>query len=186
MLDEGLGVLAALLTGEPVDHHGEHYTVDGVALAPLPLRPIPFWIGGCPPRALRRAARWDGWLADGSDPERNRYSPDETAELVSPLRRHGAARTSTCFIGYSEQADLAAYAAAGVTWWIENVRGDVGRRPPARLSGPARRDDGVAAATLAAWTCVCSSSRSPSAASPPTAPARCGTGLRAARTATTR
>jgi alkanesulfonate monooxygenase SsuD/methylene tetrahydromethanopterin reductase-like flavin-dependent oxidoreductase (luciferase family) len=26
MLDEGLDVVAALLTGEPVDHHGEHYT----------------------------------------------------------------------------------------------------------------------------------------------------------------
>jgi len=127
MLDEGLDLLAALLTGEQVDHHGEHYVVDGVALAPRPLRPIPFWIGARSPRALRRAARWDGWLADGSDEAHNRYSPDETAELVATLRRNGAgADFNVCFIGYSAQADLAAYAAAGVTWWIENLRGDAG------------------------------------------------------------
>ena len=126
MLDEGLGLLAELLTGEPVNHHGEHYVVDGVALAPRPLRPIPFWIGARSQRALRRAARWHGWLADGSDETHNRYSPEQTAELVSTLRREGArAEFDVCFIGYSAQADLAAYAAAGVTWWIENLRGDV-------------------------------------------------------------
>jgi alkanesulfonate monooxygenase SsuD/methylene tetrahydromethanopterin reductase-like flavin-dependent oxidoreductase (luciferase family) len=126
MLDEGLGVVAALLSGERVDHRGEHYVVDGVALGPVPVRPIPFWIGGGSPRALRRAARWQGWLADGSDGERNRYSPDETAERVAALRAAGAgAGFEVCFIGYAAQADLAAYAAAGVTWWIENLRGDV-------------------------------------------------------------
>jgi alkanesulfonate monooxygenase SsuD/methylene tetrahydromethanopterin reductase-like flavin-dependent oxidoreductase (luciferase family) len=119
-------VVSALLTGEPLVHRGEHYTVDGVALAPRPLREIPFWIGARSPQALRRAARWDGWLAAGSDDARNVYSPDETAELVSLLRGEGArADFDVCFIGYSAQADLAAYAAAGVTWWIENLRGDV-------------------------------------------------------------
>ena len=126
MLDEGLDVVSALLTGEPVVHRGEHYTVDGVALAPKPLREIPFWIGARSPQALKRAARWDGWLAAGSDDARNVYSPDETAALVSLLRREGAgADFDVCFIGYSAQGDLAAYAAAGVTWWIENLRGEV-------------------------------------------------------------
>jgi alkanesulfonate monooxygenase SsuD/methylene tetrahydromethanopterin reductase-like flavin-dependent oxidoreductase (luciferase family) len=126
MLDEGLDLVAALLTGEPVQHRGEHYAVDGVALAPRPLREIPFWIGARSAQALRRAARWDGWLAAGSDDVGNRYSPGETAELVATLHREGARDDfDVCFIGYSGQADLAAYAAAGVTWWIENLRGDV-------------------------------------------------------------
>src|SRR5215204_3550273 len=64
MLDEGLAVLDRLWSGEMVTHHGQHYDVENVALAPLPFqRPrIPIWIGGESPPALRRAARWDGWL----------------------------------------------------------------------------------------------------------------------------
>jgi len=126
MLDEGLDVVARLLTGETVEHHGEHYVVAGAALAPTPVRKIPFWIGGNSPRALRRAARWDGWLADGSDEERNRLAPDDVASSLAPLElRPGF---DVAFIGYGGQADIPAYEAAGVTWWIENVRarrGDV-------------------------------------------------------------
>jgi alkanesulfonate monooxygenase SsuD/methylene tetrahydromethanopterin reductase-like flavin-dependent oxidoreductase (luciferase family) len=119
MLDEGLDVVARLLAGEEVEHRGEHYTVAGASLAPTPLRPIPFWIGGNSPRALRRASRWDGWLADGSDEERNRLSPDDVAAALAPLDlRPGF---DAVFIGYSEQADVAAYETAGTTWWLENV-----------------------------------------------------------------
>jgi alkanesulfonate monooxygenase SsuD/methylene tetrahydromethanopterin reductase-like flavin-dependent oxidoreductase (luciferase family) len=119
MLDEGLDLLTRLLTGELVDHRGEHYTVAGAALAPAPLARIPFWIGGNSPRALRRAARFDGWLADGSDEERNRLSPDDVA--VSLARIEPQPGFDVAFIGHAEQADLGAYAAAGVTWWVENV-----------------------------------------------------------------
>jgi alkanesulfonate monooxygenase SsuD/methylene tetrahydromethanopterin reductase-like flavin-dependent oxidoreductase (luciferase family) len=122
MLDEGLDVVSRLLSGERVAHRGTHYVVDGATLAPLPLRPVPFWIGGMSPRALRRAARWDGWLADTSDPERNLVAADEIAERVAFLREAGARPDfDVCFIGYADQADLASYAAAGVAWWIENV-----------------------------------------------------------------
>jgi alkanesulfonate monooxygenase SsuD/methylene tetrahydromethanopterin reductase-like flavin-dependent oxidoreductase (luciferase family) len=119
MLDEGLDVLARLLSGERVDHHGEHYTVAGAALAPTPVAKIPFWIGGNSPRALRRAVRWDGWLADGSDPERNVLSPDDVAASVARIESRPGLEIA--FIGHAEQADLGAYADAGVTWWIENV-----------------------------------------------------------------
>jgi alkanesulfonate monooxygenase SsuD/methylene tetrahydromethanopterin reductase-like flavin-dependent oxidoreductase (luciferase family) len=138
MLDEGLDVVARLLTGEQVEHRGEHYVVAGAALAPTPLRPIPFWIGGNSPRALRRAAHWDGWLADGSDELRNLLSPDDVAASLVPLELRPDFEVA--FIGYAEQADVEAYAAAGVTWWLENVsalRGGVdgalavARQPPA-------------------------------------------------------
>jgi len=122
MLDEGLDVVARLLRGEHVEHHGRHYVVDGARLAPLPLRPVPFWIGGNGPRALRRAARWDGWLADGSDPERNWLAPEDVAAKLAPLELRPS--FDVAFIGYAAGADLAAYAAAGVTWWIENVHGE--------------------------------------------------------------
>jgi alkanesulfonate monooxygenase SsuD/methylene tetrahydromethanopterin reductase-like flavin-dependent oxidoreductase (luciferase family) len=65
MLDEGLQILDGLWSGETVTHRGRHYAVQGVSLAPRPLqRPhLPIWIGGEGAPALRRAARWDGWLA---------------------------------------------------------------------------------------------------------------------------
>jgi alkanesulfonate monooxygenase SsuD/methylene tetrahydromethanopterin reductase-like flavin-dependent oxidoreductase (luciferase family) len=130
MLDEGLDVVARLLAGERVSHRGAHYTVDGLTLAPVPLRRVPFWIGGMSRPALRRAARWDGWLGDTSDAARNTCSADEIAERVAFLRAEGARPDfDVCFIGHAGQADLASYAAAGVTWWIENVRED----PPAAL-----------------------------------------------------
>ena len=119
MLDEALDLLARLLSGDHVDHHGEHYTVAGAALAPTPVARIPFWIGGNSPRALRRAARFDGWLVDGSDEQRNRLSPDDVA--ASLARIEPQAGFDVAFIGYAEQADVRAYRAAGVTWWVENV-----------------------------------------------------------------
>jgi alkanesulfonate monooxygenase SsuD/methylene tetrahydromethanopterin reductase-like flavin-dependent oxidoreductase (luciferase family) len=69
-LDEGLTILNRLWSGAPVTHRGPHYAVEGVSLAPLPLqRPrIPIWIGGEGAPALRRAARWDGWLAPVTTP----------------------------------------------------------------------------------------------------------------------
>jgi alkanesulfonate monooxygenase SsuD/methylene tetrahydromethanopterin reductase-like flavin-dependent oxidoreductase (luciferase family) len=38
MLDEGLMILDGLWSGETVTHRGQHYAVEGVSLAPRPLR----------------------------------------------------------------------------------------------------------------------------------------------------
>ncbi|SNQ46817.1 conserved hypothetical protein [Frankia canadensis] len=62
-LDESLAVLRALLTGEQVDHAGEFFTLDGVAVRPAPARPVPLLVGGRSEAALRRAGLLaDGWL----------------------------------------------------------------------------------------------------------------------------
>lgn len=37
MLDEALAILTAAWSGEPVDHHGEFYTVDGMRFLPRPV-----------------------------------------------------------------------------------------------------------------------------------------------------
>ena len=44
MLDEGLTVLRGLLSGEPVDHEGTHYTARGVTFRPAP--DVPIWLAG--------------------------------------------------------------------------------------------------------------------------------------------
>ena len=111
-------MLHQLLSGEQVDHHGAHYVVGGVALAPAPVRPIDLdrraiAVRAPPRRALARLAR--------TAPTSERDSPDEVAAIVETLRANGARDDfDVCFIGYSHDAGLPAYAAAGVTSSIES------------------------------------------------------------------
>jgi probable F420-dependent oxidoreductase len=119
-LDEGLDLLRRLWAGERVAHRGPHFTVDGVTLAPLPLqKPLPIWVGGNSGRARARAARFDGWFADTSDPERMTIAPDELADRIGSLGRSDA--FDVIVHGYSDRADPSAYARAGATWWLEDV-----------------------------------------------------------------
>ncbi|MEH1127992.1 LLM class flavin-dependent oxidoreductase [Micromonospora sp. CPCC 206061] len=131
MLDEALDVVSALWTGQPVSHAGEHYSVDGVTLAPLPLqRPRPpIWIGGHGKAARRRARRWDGWIVGGDN---------EAGEMAVPPERLAAgivhigrdAPFDVALTGVSAGPDDAVfgrYEAAGVTWWLEHIHG---RRAP--------------------------------------------------------
>jgi alkanesulfonate monooxygenase SsuD/methylene tetrahydromethanopterin reductase-like flavin-dependent oxidoreductase (luciferase family) len=134
MLDEGLMILNRLWSGAPVTHRGPHYAVEGVTLAPLPLqRPrIPIWIGGEGAPALRRAARWDGWLAPTTSPDGTpSKSPARIAEMVAEIRRHRTtdAPFEVAVDGYSEAGDPTlphAYGAAGATWWLEIIHGKRG------------------------------------------------------------
>jgi probable F420-dependent oxidoreductase len=125
MLDEGLEVLRGLWSGSEVRHQGRHYTVDGVTLAPRPAQErVPIWIGGNAPPSLRRAARWDGWIADSFGPSGEiKLSPDELASSLESIR---AARRSdepftVATLGESDKGEPRAYAEASVAWWLENV-----------------------------------------------------------------
>lgn len=60
-LDETLAVVRKLWSGEPVEHHGRYFNVDGI-MCPAPAQPVRIWCGGAAPAAMRRAARQDGWL----------------------------------------------------------------------------------------------------------------------------
>jgi len=64
-LDEGVDLLLAFWSGEPVTHSGSAYVADEVTVLPRPVqRPrIPLWFaarGASAKRPLRRAARFDG------------------------------------------------------------------------------------------------------------------------------
>jgi len=81
-LDESLEILTAGWTGEPVSHHGRHYTVDSVTFLPRPVAGrIPLWVGGFPGKLkpIRRAARYDGFFPV------NLTSPGQLAESVASL-----------------------------------------------------------------------------------------------------
>lgn len=62
-MEEQIEVLRTLWRGGMVEHHGEFYDFDRVAMAPAPPAPVPILIGGHSEVALRRAARiGDGWM----------------------------------------------------------------------------------------------------------------------------
>ncbi|WP_433872232.1 TIGR03619 family F420-dependent LLM class oxidoreductase [Saccharopolyspora sp. CA-218241] len=61
-LDEALDVLNALWGPDPVRHEGRFWTLPEAEFQPKP-GPIPIYLGGASPAALRRAGRrGDGWL----------------------------------------------------------------------------------------------------------------------------
>jgi alkanesulfonate monooxygenase SsuD/methylene tetrahydromethanopterin reductase-like flavin-dependent oxidoreductase (luciferase family) len=124
-LDEGLDLLRRLWSGEKVTHAGEHYTVDGVTLAPTPVqRPLPIWIGGNRPASLRRASRWDGWIADSSDPTRMTLTPDDVRRSIETIGRSDA--FDVAVLGERGRCDPADYERAGATWWLENLHDERG------------------------------------------------------------
>jgi alkanesulfonate monooxygenase SsuD/methylene tetrahydromethanopterin reductase-like flavin-dependent oxidoreductase (luciferase family) len=120
MLDEGLDLLRRFWAGQEVTHRGEHYTVEGVTLAPSPVQErVPIWIGGNRPASLRRAARFDGWLADSADPTGMTLSPDDVARSIETIGRTEG--YDVAVLGERERGDPRAYAQAGATWWLENL-----------------------------------------------------------------
>jgi hypothetical protein len=160
MLDEALSIVDRLLRAESVDHVGPQYTVRNAAVGPHPVqkpRP-PIWIGGMKPGALRRAAAWDGWVANAVSEVTFAMdrTPDDIAAMVArcaaarlDLGRQAAPFDVAVFGisegGRGETAD--AYADAGATWWLESLspmRGSVeellefvSNGPPARAVGRA-------------------------------------------------
>ena len=145
-MDEGLAIYAGLMAGQPFSYKGTHYTVKPTEFM-LPAPPVqqphpPVWVvgaskvGAARQPSLERAARWQGWLpqvVDGDWRGKPR-SPEELSGLTVQVRRMredaglSMEQFDICFEGefYGAEAgerDLAAWADAGATWWIEGAWG---------------------------------------------------------------
>lgn len=134
MLDEGLQVLDGLWSGDDFGFHGEFYEVTGARFLPTPLqRPrIPIWVAGSwPKRApFRRAAAWDGAICALAEPG-DFNTPVEVVAAVRELAmRHRADDASFDLVIVNgnpawdndvDAAEVARYAAAGLTWWLEDI-----------------------------------------------------------------
>src|ERR1700739_3951766 len=68
-MDECIEIIRGLTSGEYFEFHGEFYDIPKTKMTPAPTQPIPILIGGHADAALRRAARVDGWMHGGGDPE---------------------------------------------------------------------------------------------------------------------
>jgi len=71
LLDEAIDAVRAALSDEYATHHGPAWSYEAMGQRPRPIQaPLPIWVGGSSPAAVRRAAeRGDGWLPQGPPKE---------------------------------------------------------------------------------------------------------------------
>lgn len=120
-LDESLQIILGLWSGEEIDHHGRHFTVDHVRFLPKPVQHprIPIWgaaRGAGYPKPLRRAARLDGLFPVNTACEELARMLDVVAEERGSLAGFDVAMLAV------PDTDLDALAGAGATWamWPPN------------------------------------------------------------------
>jgi probable F420-dependent oxidoreductase len=148
--DEMMDVLRLLWGGGWVEHRGEWYDFERLEMSPVPQRPIPIFVGGFSPPALRRAAKKaDGWISD-------LHTAAELAELIPRvlrLRAEGERAADpfeilvTCsdaytLDGYRRIADLGATHLTTMPWLLYGANPDVLQE---KLDGIARFGDEVIA-----------------------------------------
>jgi alkanesulfonate monooxygenase SsuD/methylene tetrahydromethanopterin reductase-like flavin-dependent oxidoreductase (luciferase family) len=139
LLDEGLDLLAAYWSGEPVNHHGRHYEVRDVTLLPATVRQPrpPVWIAGYWPnrRPMRRAARWDGVVPLFASAQHGHPpAAEEVRDMVGYIGEHRATgEPFEIVLGGASPGDpakardlIAPLADAGATWWDERQVQDGG------------------------------------------------------------
>jgi alkanesulfonate monooxygenase SsuD/methylene tetrahydromethanopterin reductase-like flavin-dependent oxidoreductase (luciferase family) len=115
MLDEGLEALGGLLSGEPVDHRGPHYTVRDARFRPAPA--VPMWLAGrFGNRApLRRAARHDGFFVIGLD------RPGDLDEVTAGLAELAPAPGFDVVIDLRPGQDPAPWLDRGASWVLTRI-----------------------------------------------------------------
>lgn len=135
MLDEGLDILAGLWQGRPFQYQGRRYRLEETLFWPPPVQSprIPIWVAGTWPNKppFRRAARWDGvFVQRAGQSQTEMMSPDEIREVrayIGQFRQTGVPfdiAHAGLLPGRSAAEDAgiaAAYASAGVTWWLEHI-----------------------------------------------------------------
>lgn len=118
MLDEGLAIIRAAWSGEPVTFAGAHYRIDGVRFLPAPLRPggIPIWAAteSARGRAVRRAATLDGVCPTV-------IAASDLAPLIDAVGRDRVEKGAFDVACVSQQDDAQAWEAAGATWWLREL-----------------------------------------------------------------
>ena len=143
--DEHIEMLKAFWTNPAPDFNGEHYSVAGLSMAPMPVSQPhpPIWTGGISLPALRRAANLaDGWHGVRQSPQDVSRVARRIGELRAPRGtsmegftislRAGLDVTGNAFTGASRTplrgsadqvaGDVAEYAQAGLDYLVVEPR----------------------------------------------------------------
>jgi coenzyme F420-dependent glucose-6-phosphate dehydrogenase len=122
MLEEAVGLMRELWTGETVTHRGRHYTVEGARIYSMPADPPPVMIAAAGPKAAELAARTgDGLIG---------VAPD--ADLVRRFGDAGGAgkpRFGQIHVCYHEDERQARRIATEV-WPNAAIPGELGQELP--------------------------------------------------------
>lgn len=114
LVDEGLAIVRAAWTGDPVTHTGPHYQLDGVIALPTPAQSaVPVWVATerARGRPVRRAANCDGVFPTA-------LSPAQGRELMTEITRHRAGQMEGYDLVAMGYHDSAEWEQAGATWWL--------------------------------------------------------------------
>ena len=115
-LDEAIAVCRRLWTDGVIEHHGTFFDFDPVMFEPKPVQArLPVVVGGESGRALRRAAELgDGWIGMFHTPESATAQVTRLRGLEAAARRETPPCSVTVMGSVTSEADVEAWAAAGV------------------------------------------------------------------------
>lgn len=133
-VEEGLGILTGLWSGQPFTYHGDYYYVDEMTFLPQPIKSprIPIWLDAVWPRmkSMRRAARYDGIIPSVREEDGGPMTPEHIRTMRAWLDEQRG-QTGAFDIVHeggtpgdnldAALAEVQPWAEAGATWWIESV-----------------------------------------------------------------
>lgn len=82
-LDEGLEIVQKFWSGDWASHDGKYYQFEEATTAPQPTAKVPIYIGGASAPAIRRAAKYDGWMGAGNTLE----EAEEILRTIGSMRQ---------------------------------------------------------------------------------------------------
>jgi alkanesulfonate monooxygenase SsuD/methylene tetrahydromethanopterin reductase-like flavin-dependent oxidoreductase (luciferase family) len=161
MLDESIDILRGLFARRPFDYPGRHFQVklsllDEMYYPPRPLH-LPIWVPGAWPRgkSMQRAIKADGLFVEvvNAEGQNGEATPDDVRAICAYVAANRRSQTPFDIVVSGKTGDLeadqqfekmAAWQAAGATWWVEALFEDDTDRAAERIrqGPPAVSSDG--------------------------------------------